>query len=143
MKKLNVLILCCLLGSFSLKANDSYSIDDTQIENMFATSQQVVPSLAVDMAGISTGVDYSSPVNKAGVSDKNVAVAFVLAFLLGGLGIHRLYMGTKTFTWVGYILTCGGIFGIVPFVDWILLLIKLVGDGDISAYVNNPKFFMW
>jgi hypothetical protein len=45
-------------------------------------------------------------------------------------------------TWVGYILTCGGIFGIVPFVDWIVLLIGLVED-DISKYVNNPKFFMW
>jgi hypothetical protein len=41
-----------------------------------------------------------------------------------------------------YIFTCFGIFGIVPLVDWIVLLIGLVND-DISKYEDNDKFFMW
>ena len=143
MKKLFSFFACFLLVSSSLQAADSYTINDNQVEQLFASSLLVVPSQAVDMSGIPGALDFSVPTSKAAIADKNAAVAFILAFFLGGLGIHRLYMGTKTMTWVGYILTCGGIFGIVPFVDWILLLIKLVGDGNISEYLDNPKFFMW
>jgi TM2 domain-containing membrane protein YozV len=73
-------------------------------------------------------------------SPKNAAVALVLDFFLGGFGVHRFYLGTEVMTGVGYILTCGGIFGIVPLVDFIVLIINI---DDISKYVNNPKFFMW
>ncbi|OWY19836.1 TM2 domain-containing protein [Sphingobacteriales bacterium UPWRP_1] len=73
--------------------------------------------------------------------DKNPVVAFILAWFLGSLGIHRFYLGTKTLTGIGYILTCGG-FGIVALVDWVMLLIGLIDD-DISKYIDNPKFFMW
>jgi TM2 domain-containing membrane protein YozV len=75
------------------------------------------------------------------VAEKSPIVAFLLAFFLGGLGIHRFYMGTKTMTGIGYILTCGGL-GIVSLVDWILLLVGVIND-DIDKYVDNPKFFMW
>ena len=143
MKKLITLFACFLVSTCSLKASDAYTIDDSQVEQMFSNAQLVTPTAALDMAGISTGVDFHIATSNAAMKDKNAAVAFILCFFLGGLGIHRLYMGTKTFTWVGYILTCGGIFGIVPFVDWILILIRLVDDGNISDYVNNPKFFMW
>jgi len=67
-------------------------------------------------------------------------VALVLDFFLGGFGVHRFYLGTATMTGIGYILTCGGIFGIVPLVDFIVLIINM---DDISQYINNPKFFMW
>ena len=67
-------------------------------------------------------------------------MALVLDFFLGGLGIHRFYLGTEVMTGIGYILTCGGIFGIVPLVDFIVLIINI---DNISKYVNNPKFFMW
>ena len=143
MKKLITLFACFLVSTCSLKASDAYTIDDSQVEQMFSNAQLVTPTAALDMAGISTGVDFHIATSNAAMKDKNAAVAFILCFFLGGLGIHRLYMGTKTFTWVGYILTCGGIFGIIPFVDWILILIRLVDDGNISDYVNNPKFFMW
>ena len=73
-------------------------------------------------------------------SDKNFVAAILLNFFLGGLGIHRLYLGTATMIWIGYILTCGGIFGVVPFVDFIVLIIH---NDDISEFVDNPKFFMW
>jgi TM2 domain-containing membrane protein YozV len=66
-------------------------------------------------------------------------IAIALDFFLGGLG-HRFYLGTETLTGLAYIFTCGGIFGIVPLVDLIVLIID---NKDISAYINNPKFFMW
>jgi TM2 domain-containing membrane protein YozV len=73
-------------------------------------------------------------------SNKDAIVAIVLDFFLGGFGVHRFYLGTEVMTGIGYILTCGGIFGIVPLVDFVVLIID---NKDISKYVNNPKFFMW
>lgn len=119
---------------------DQYKVDDSQIEALFAQAEQVNLPAMLDSQGL-TGF-APSPEAIVKKSDKNAWVAFALAFVVGGLGIHRAYLGTKPFTWIGYILTCGGIFGIVPFVDWIVLLIG-ASENDISNYVGNPAFFMW
>jgi len=73
-------------------------------------------------------------------AEKSAPVALLLDFFLGGLGVHRFYLGTEVLTGVGYILTCGGIFGIVPLIDFVMLIINF---DDISPYIDNPRFFMW
>ncbi len=120
---------------------DAYVINDQQVEQLIAQSEDV------SLAAVSTDLFQSQQVTAgltgtAGVkaSTKEFVPAILLNFFLGGLGIHRLYLGTKTFTWVGYILTCGGIFGIVPLVDFIVLIMH---SDNISPYVDNTKFFMW
>jgi TM2 domain-containing membrane protein YozV len=69
-------------------------------------------------------------------SDKNPIIGAVIAFFLGGLGIHRVYMGSKPIMILWYILTIGGIFGLLPLIDFIRLLI---GHGD--HYDGNEKLF--
>lgn len=54
------------------------------------------------------------------VSSKNRLVAFLLAFFVGYLGIHRFYVG-KVGTGVVWLLT-GGCLGIGVLVDWIMIL---------------------
>ncbi len=54
------------------------------------------------------------------VSDKNGVVCLLLAILLGGLGIHRFYVG-KIGTGILTILTFGGFFGIWPLIDVITI----------------------
>ena len=56
----------------------------------------------------------------SGVSPKSRLVAFLLCTFLGGLGIHRFYVG-KTGTGVLWLLTLGCL-GIGSFVDWIMIL---------------------
>jgi TM2 domain-containing membrane protein YozV len=73
---------------------------------------------------------------------KDPLIAWLISFPGGMLGLHRLYLGTDTKTIMLYIATFGGVFGIVPMMDWILLM-QGIQKGDISKYVNNRRFIMW
>ena len=53
-------------------------------------------------------------------SDKPKLTTFLLAFFLGGLGVHRFYVG-KTGSGIAQLLTLGGC-GIWTIIDWIMIL---------------------
>lgn len=132
----SVLAVMIIAGTSSAKA-ESYVINDDAVEAVFAAA--VAAPISVDYINAAPTI----PTEQAKVTGgKNPWVAFALAFIVGGLGIHRFYLGTATLTGVGYILTCFGIFGIVPFVDWIVLLVGAI-EKDIDKYEDNTKFFMW
>ena len=136
MKKLLITLTLVLgIAAFSNNANAAYTIDDAQVESLFASATNASFNLVADVA-------EAAPVMAVAAESggKDPLVAVLLDFFLGGFGIHRFYLGTKTMTGIGYILTCGGIFGLVPFID---LIVLAVNWDDISAYVDNPKFFMW
>jgi TM2 domain-containing membrane protein YozV len=69
-------------------------------------------------------------------SEKNAGIAALIAFLIGTLGIHRVYMGSKPIIVLWYILTIGGVFGLLPLIDFIRLLL---GHGD--HYDGNNALF--
>jgi TM2 domain-containing membrane protein YozV len=116
----------------------SYVVNEQSVDQLIDKAV-VTDMLTVNAPDLSFGSSSFSPAVMAG-KDKDAIVAIVLDFFLGGLGIHRFYLGTETLTGIGYILTCGGIFGIVPLIDFVVLIIN---NKDIGAFVNNPKFFMW
>jgi TM2 domain-containing membrane protein YozV len=136
MKKIIFLSLVfALTAMFSNNAKAScYTADDRLVDEMFARAPEAVNPFLTDIT--SSAISTTSMAS----ASKDAAVALILDFFLGGFGIHRFYLGTEVMTGIGYILTCGGIFGIVPIVDFIELIINY---NDISRYVNNPKFFMW
>jgi TM2 domain-containing membrane protein YozV len=136
MKKIFMLTLVgAMLMSFSSMASGSekYRISDESVEALFATATDVTTTLTSAVSFNSFGTD-------AVLAEKNAWVAFALAFLVGWTGAHRVYMGSKPILIFGYIITCGGIGGLVPFIDWIVILIN---NDDISKYIGNNKFFMW
>jgi TM2 domain-containing membrane protein YozV len=120
----------------------NYTVNDAEIEALFANSTEL--SMDAINESNSTANLFAPNANNNNnfkkAAGKSAIAAIVIDFFVGGLGIHRAYLGTKTFTWIGYILTCGGIGGIVPFVDLIVLIVNF---NDISKFEGNPKFFMW
>lgn len=139
MKKL-LLIFVLFVGVISAKqaSASSYSVNEQAIDRLFDNAIET-SMISVNSPEINA-VSASVPTTVMPSKEKDAVAAILLDFFLGGLGVHRFYLGTKPLTGIGYILTCGGIFGIVPLVDFIVLIID---HDDISPYINNPKFFMW
>lgn len=138
MKKLLVLLFVVTFAAVSNLSAANYKLDNAKVDAMFETAQDANMSVLAQTLNLDKGLTANAEFSASG--EKNAVVAIVLDVFLGGLGIHRFYLGTEVLTGIGYILTCGGIFGIVPLIDLIVLIID---NEDISQYVDNSKFFMW
>ena len=64
----------------------------------------------------------------AETSEKKRLVALLLCFFLGGLGVHRFYVG-KTGSGIAQILTLGGL-GIWWLIDFIMIICGKFADKD-------------
>ena len=134
MKKLILSVIAVLAIAFSANAAN-YKVDNNAIDNIIENATEIV-SLEVAPAA-------TAAANVAEVSEVKAVTAFILNFFLGGFGIHRHYMGTAPFMWALYTFTFAGIFGIVPTVDLVVLLIALIDGSSIGKYCGNTKFFVW
>lgn len=56
------------------------------------------------------------------MDNERMLLAAILALFLGGLGIHRVYLGSKPIIILWYILTFGGIFGLIPLIDFFRII---------------------
>lgn len=126
--------MMAMMASVSTFASSKYTIDDNAVEQVLESGVTV---LTADAAA-NTVLDLNS--SNAQLAEKNSIVAIILNFFLGGLAIHRVYLGGTGLLILGYLVTCGGIFGLVPLVDFVVLIIN---NDDISEYIDNDAFFMW
>lgn len=133
MKKIIVLFFFLGIALTGFSKSADYQIDDQLVEQKLSAAQQTTFSLQ-EMPLI--GINGATAVQ----AEKNVWIAVALDFFLGGIAVHRVYLGGKPLLILTYFITCGGIFGIVPLVDLIVLVID---NEDISQYVDNDRFFMW
>jgi len=67
------------------------------------------------------------------------AAILAFPFPFGIVGLHRIYLGTAPYVPVAYIGSLGGVFGILPFIDFCVLIL----DKDEKRYIDNKKVFMW
>ncbi|MBA3680597.1 MAG: TM2 domain-containing protein [Bacteroidetes bacterium] len=67
------------------------------------------------------------------------AALLAFPFPFGIVGLHRIYLGTAPYVPVAYIASLGGVFGVLPFIDFCVLLL----DKEEKRYINNKKVFMW
>lgn len=132
MKKVLFTTAIALCAMFTSSANSFY-VNDAEVETLLEESVQVNP--------FENGVEMASFMTTDAVqADKNVWIAVALDFFLGGIAIHRVYLGGTPILILGYFFTFGGIFGILPLGDLIALVIN---NDDISKYVDSNAFIMW
>lgn len=70
---------------------------------------------------------------------KHKLIAALLAFPLGIFGLHRMYLGTTAGVPFLYIASLGGALGILPFVDFIQIILCK----DVNVYAHKSTLFMW
>lgn len=118
-----------------------YKIDDAAVDNAIESAVEVSPVafLSEVPAQLPAGMPASASVS----AGKSPVGAILLTFFLGGFGVHRHYMGTRPWMWAIYTFTVGGIFGVVPFVDFIVEIVAAVEDNSVARYCGNTSFFMW
>lgn len=71
--------------------------------------------------------------------NKFISALFAFPFPFGFVGAHRIIMGTKPWVPIIYVATFGGCFGILPFIDFCVILCSK----DLKKFENNPNLFMW
>jgi TM2 domain-containing membrane protein YozV len=76
---------------------------------------------------------------KQKLNKKITAAVLAFPFPFGMVGLHRIYLGTKPFVPVAYIASLGGVFGILPFIDFCAITF----DKNFDQYRDNGKVFMW
>ena len=148
-KTLLALSFVAIVGLFNAKAAEvntvsntstEYVVNDANIDALFATSTDAsYESTSIVNLAAAENAANSNPMFVKNGGSKNAITAILLAGFLGQLGVHRMYLGTATMTWIGYILTCGGC-GIVSAVDFWIMIFNF---NDISKFEDNSKFFMW
>jgi len=80
------------------------------------------------------------PVTDSTVSaGKDKLLALLLTAGLGMIGVHRLYLGTKPWVPFFYLLTVGGVFFILPIVDFFVIAFSK----NLQPLRNQPGFLMW
>ena len=135
------LVVMAMFAIATVASAASYKLDDSAIDAVIENATAVSPVSLMSEAPAALPVP--SPAGPAVSSSKNPAAAILLTFFLGGFGVHRHYMGTRPWMWAIYTFTFGGIFGVVPFVDFIVEIVALVEDGSVARYCGNTSFFMW
>lgn len=135
MRKSIIFLFCCLLCSATLVKGRDVIKDSAKRKVVKqgiahpATRAGLVPSDSMKI----------SPQDVV-FHKKHRLFAALLAFPLGVFGLHRIYMHTAPGVPFIYIVTFGGLFGVLPFIDFVLILL----NKDIHlTYTSNPHLFMW
>lgn len=102
--------------STSYGAYPKANIVATANSNSTTTTENVVSVASEETAAPTVAKPAAAPQS----SGKSLVVAALLCFFLGGLGIHRFYLG---YTWQGVVqLLTGGFFGIWILIDFVRIL---------------------
>ena len=76
---------------------------------------------------------------KQKLNKRITSAVLAFPFPFGMVGLHRIYLGTKPHVPVAYIASLGGVFGILPLIDFFVITFAK----DFNHYRDNGKVFMW
>ncbi len=140
MKKL-LFALIAFVAISTVASAAPYKLNDAAVDNAIESAVEVSP--VAFLSEVPSQLPAGMPASASLSAGKSPVGAILLTFFLGGFGVHRHYMGTRPWMWAIYTFTVGGIFGVVPFVDFIVEIVAAVEDNSIARYCGNTSFFMW
>ena len=76
---------------------------------------------------------------KQRLNKRITAAVLAFPFPFGIVGLHRIYLGTKPHVPVVYIASLGGVFGLLPFIDFCTITF----GKNFDQYRDNGNVFMW
>lgn len=77
---------------------------------------------------------------KQRLNKRITAAVLAFPFPFGIVGLHRIYLGTKPYVPVAYVASLGGVFGILPFIDFCAIVFD---RKNFEHYKDNGQVFMW
>jgi TM2 domain-containing membrane protein YozV len=122
-------------------ASSNYTLDNQKVDKLFDNAVEVsLNELASSQSNLPSGI---TTINQDDETTK-VLIGWIVCWTgLSAFGVHRHVLGTKPNMWATYTFTVCGIFGIVPFIDWWVLLIDGLIMENGEKYIDNEDFFMW
>ncbi len=73
------------------------------------------------------------------IHTKSTAAVLAFPFPFGCVGLHRAYLGTAPYVPIVYAATGGGIFGLLPLIDFF----NIIASKNIEDFEDNPHVIMW
>jgi len=140
-----MLLFSCDL--FSLTFDDNLCVEDSiknqvkKLPSRFIFLENRKPEKDLTNLMLLSGPTYYVDDSLNSIYKKEKVLASIFAFPLpfGFVGSHRVVLGTKPWVPVAYVLTFGGGLGLLPLVDFFVI----VFNKDKDKYKNNPSIFMW
>ena len=118
---------CILTGMSKVSVGDTLIISSSRD----SASLQINKKEEVFLAAL--------PIKEIQQKKKWVTAIFAFPFPFGFVAAHRVMLGTKPWIPIMYVATFGGGFGLLPLVDFFVILFSK----DLEQYENNPNLFMW
>jgi TM2 domain-containing membrane protein YozV len=132
-------------GISALKAADITETSSCSVDSSYIDSASFIPVITYEETpGEKSDLHNPNKIIKKvrdGIKKRKKLIAACLAFPVpfGIFGGHRIYLGSQPYVPLIYILTLGGACGILPFIDFVVILL----DKDITRFEKNKKVFMW
>lgn len=124
-------VLLVMLGFYVAKGNTPYIVI-FQIKNPSYTCINDSNRLKAPL-----GTQYLQLLNNR--VKRRIAAGLAFPFPFGITGLHRVYLGTSPHVPVVYMATLGGALGILPLIDFCILL----SNSNIDTYCNRNRVFIW
>lgn len=136
------LLIACMLCFFMAKSENQcvkfyfYSLETNWVDSATISINQFTIQQPID--------EITNPIlklikKKQHHNQRIISAILAFPFPFGIVGLHRIFLGTKPHVPVAYIATFGGVFGLLPLIDFLIL----VFDKNFENYQQNGQVFMW